>query len=542
MKSIVSFLSHNKLRYKKSGKDHVEVECPKCGKMKLYINLENGKSFCFKCGKGFRSLQDLAIFHKLESVEVKPIVNDEQIEQFQLALFSDKDSLHYLRKRGFNDDSVKKFGLGSITKDGRIGVTIPHIFNHEVEAIKIRFIDSLTPKYKYLQSYEIEHPYVPIELDENKDFILITEGELNVIAGYQIGLSNIIATCGSSKTDYDYSFLANYAYCYLLVDNDVAGRKFAKSIGDKLGRTRCYPVSLPKKDLAECLETGIDKAQIIDVLKKAKAHPLEVLPSHTLNTVSERTNELFDNPFKQNGTFITGLNRFNQLTNGIRKRELITLLAGEKNGKTTFSCWMASQLAKNGWKPVIISPEMQPEDIAYLMTVGIHGGIPTKFERERITKEFDGRIQIADLFAEFTRKSLFDSTCEFIDYYARRGFNFFVLDYFELLCEDSENMDSASKKYIKRLLYYISRYDITIWNIMQPKVVIEDRPLEPRDAKFGGAARAGSHMFFILNRQFRDSNGIVELNLARKRNRTATEGVIPLQFDLKTKCIYSEVQ
>lgn len=270
------------------------------------VSAPKGIFKCFGCGKGGNAvnflmehehysypeaLRYLAKKYGIEIVEEKPTPEqqealDEKESLFNLSVFAQKffeDQLHhteegkaigmsYLKERGFNLETIKKFGIGycpgkwdafsqhalkngykkeyllktslSKAKDqllydtfrGRIIFPI-HNLSGRVLGFGARILTSEKNRPKYINSSESEiyqkskvlyGLYFAKSPMASLDNCYLVEGYTDVISMHQAGITNVIATSGTALSVDQIKLINRYtANVTLLFDNDPAGIKAA---------------------------------------------------------------------------------------------------------------------------------------------------------------------------------------------------------------------------------------------------------------------------------------------------------------------------
>ena len=166
--------------------------------------------------------------------------------------------MQYLQEgRMFTLDTIKEWGLGCIQVKGEPWLTIP-LRDHSERVVNVRF-RSVPPAKK---AYRV-CPGRPLPLFGADRLgmdlgspVLVTEGELDVIAMWQYGyqVSVVSGTAGASTWKDEWlDALEAYEGFTLLSDNDDAGNAHAKAFAEKIGLDRCSRAILPRKDAGQCL-------------------------------------------------------------------------------------------------------------------------------------------------------------------------------------------------------------------------------------------------------------------------------------------------
>lgn len=176
---------------------------------------------------------------------IKRGLTDDTIRHFGLGYSnrSSDDLYRYLKKQGYEDDFLAQSGL--VTIDERLGgrdkfrdrVMFPIMdTNHRVIGFGGRVMGNVGPEVpKYLNTPETRifeksrHLYgLNYAKASRKNYFLICEGYMDVIALHQAGLTNAVAALGTAFTGFHANLLKRYTNEVLLTfDSDQAGTQAA---------------------------------------------------------------------------------------------------------------------------------------------------------------------------------------------------------------------------------------------------------------------------------------------------------------------------
>lgn len=167
-------------------------------------------------------------------------VNDEAIDEFQLGFAPNVKNFtaEFLHKKGYHQQLLVKAGLITQQDDNQVsdrfrGRVIFPIRNHLGKTVAFggRALGDQKPKYmnspeselfhkgKILYNFDLAKKHI-----RKKNAAILFEGQMDIIAAYQAGIKNVIATLGTALTEYQAKLLNRYVdtvvICY---DGDRAG-------------------------------------------------------------------------------------------------------------------------------------------------------------------------------------------------------------------------------------------------------------------------------------------------------------------------------
>lgn len=147
----------------------------------------------------------------------------------------------FLKKRGYEEKQLIKWGLlakgESRSYDKFRNRLMFPIIDHQGDIVGFsgRSIDSNSKAPKYLNSPEtavynksklLFGLYQAKDAIRKQDFVIIVEGNIDVVSSYQVGVKNIVAPLGTALTESQLLLLKRYCTkIYFAFDNDSAGQK-----------------------------------------------------------------------------------------------------------------------------------------------------------------------------------------------------------------------------------------------------------------------------------------------------------------------------
>ncbi|WP_077325727.1 DnaB-like helicase C-terminal domain-containing protein [Virgibacillus siamensis] len=247
---------------------------------------------CFGCGSGGTVvdyvMQRESIKEPYEAVEYMADKHNIQLAGFDKEVIKRKKDIvkknrstaleHYknvkqaesfLLDRGFNQETIKKFGIGFNMQANAI--TIPYLDTYgNVVGETYRNLDDDKPKYVNSKEDDVfKKSELLFGLDKArkhiKDKVFISEGYFDAIALYQMGYKESVAFCGSYLTDGQANLLSKYmtkrTKIYLIPDNDKTGLKNVSRNIKTLRTKVSNPISVIRfpdgiKDANDVLQLG----------------------------------------------------------------------------------------------------------------------------------------------------------------------------------------------------------------------------------------------------------------------------------------------
>lgn len=163
-------------------------------------------------------------------------------------------------ERGIGDDILKLYKVVE-AKDGK-GYVFPYFEGEQLCMLKTVKLER-TEKGKK-QTF-VEPDGLPCLFGKNtvsadKDFVVITEGEIDAMTWRAAGYHAVSIPMGVKNEKWielDWEWLERFERIYISFDADPEGQIAATSASERLGRERCYKVTLPGKDANAIWMDGI---------------------------------------------------------------------------------------------------------------------------------------------------------------------------------------------------------------------------------------------------------------------------------------------
>ena len=197
------------------------------GNPSLNLDFDQEVYFCHGCGARGRISQHPELYELAENHEIPRYVPQKEIVIPDLA----GAPLDYLKRRGFDEQVLKQFGVGG--NQDRIWIPVTLMSGRNVGTIT-RFLPEFGDN-RYMYSYGFEKRNYLFGTSCFKycdDTVVVVEGSLDCIRMHQIGITNTIAILGNRATSSQISLLKLLGTRVVLaLDNDDAGIQGAKALG-----------------------------------------------------------------------------------------------------------------------------------------------------------------------------------------------------------------------------------------------------------------------------------------------------------------------
>lgn len=391
-------------------------------------------------------------------------------------------------------------------------------------------------------------------IDPNCREIVLTEGEIDALSWAAYGWPAMSIPFGGGKggkqgwIESEFERMERFEKIYLATDMDPPGEEAAAEIASRLGRHRCYRVSMPYKDANECLVAGVAKEEMDRAILEARN-----LDPEGLRKAGEFSDAVVALFWPAEGAHIGYSTPYGKLKGEIYFRPSeVSLWSGASGaGKSQLLSDCSVEWIRQGSRICLSSLEMRPAQSLKRMCKQVLGvGKPTeKAVRDALTW-LDQGLLIYDL----TGKVTLDHLIEVFDYArAKYGCDQFVIDSLMRLGIAGDDY-TGQERAVFRLVDWTVSHEVHLHLVAHSrKGGSNGGAPETEDIK--GAMEIGANAFNILtvwrNRELEDEIRSLEmenkdaeanekrevpgvmLNVAKQRNGDF-EGKIGLWFDKDT--------
>lgn len=383
-----------------------------------------------------------------------------------------------------------------------------------------------------VQSLEEDDFYVPahkivfsamkniVNANNTLDFVVLADylersAQLDVIGGieYLTSLATAIPTA------------ANYESYLEIVERDSTKRKIAKACNGIM-------TNLKQADDKTKLLADAEKA-IFDIGETNRSGELEHI-APAVQTFLQRCDDIYKNKDAFGG-IKTGFKRFDKVTNGLHKGDLIVLAARPGCGKSSFAMNIVEEVSKNGYVSAVFSLEMPMLQVVQRLMSGVSNVSMSKIvgSEKLVPDDFQKLLTAADAVSKFkiyiddsslNTPAKIMSKCRALK--MKQGLDLVVVDYLQLMKGDdkTENRQQDISSITRNLKIMAKELQVPIIALSQMNRLFErDKDRKPMlsDLRESGAIEQDADMVLFINKTTDTTNENVtptELIIAKHRN------------------------
>lgn len=190
--------------------------------------------------------------------------------------------LEYLQSRGISPEVVKRYEVvsGKVWNGERELDALVLPYKRDGELLQVKRISTERPDGKKVIMAEGDCEPCLFgwqALDAGVRAVVLCEGEIDCMSYAQYGISALSVPFGGGKgakqqwIEFEYHNLDRFEEIFISMDVDDVGREAAREIASRLGEHRCRLVTLPYKDINECLMNGVTEDEIWQYIGTANA-------------------------------------------------------------------------------------------------------------------------------------------------------------------------------------------------------------------------------------------------------------------------------
>ena len=361
---------------------------------------------------------------------------------------------------------------------------------------------------------------------------VITEGEMDVLALHEAGITNAIsvpngATLHHNNLDYldnCIDYFDDKEKIILAVDTDEPGLALRRELVRRLGAEVCFLVDFKgSKDANEYLQNH-GKEKLKQAIKKARAYPLENVT--TFKDIEGDVEDFVTNGFKPG--FQVGLPNFDRIFSTYTS-QFITVTGIPSGGKSDFVDQMVVGYNRNyNWKTGFASPENAPNYLhAHKLMRKVWGDMP---RREDIGgakwKEVGEHVNDNFFFIDMEKYTLESVLRKGAELVKRKGIKCLVIDPFNKVRDknaSSLDVNVYTMEYLTKIEAFAKKYDVLVFIVAHPTKMYKNQDgkiEEPNmyNIKGGGEWYDASYHGLLVHRDYEAKNTKVKVLKVKFQN------------------------
>jgi twinkle protein len=316
------------------------------------------------------------------------------------------------------------------------------------------------------------------------DTCIITEGEMDVLALHEAGITNAIsvpngATLNSNNLDYldnCIDYFEDKEKVILAVDNDEPGQALQQELIRRLGAEVCFMASFEDcKDANEYL-IKYGKEQLKNKINDARPVPLENVK--TFKDIEDEITDFVKNGFKPG--YQIGLPNFDNIFSTYTG-QFITVTGIPSSGKSDFVDQMVvGYNQRYQWKTAFASPENAPTYLhAHKLMRKIWQDMPTRNDIHsdkwnQIAEHCNDNFFHIDM-ERYTLESVLRKGAELVK---RKGIKCLVIDPFNKIRDvdcKTEDVNRYTMEYLTKIEMFCKKYDVLVFIVAHPTKMYRDK-------------------------------------------------------------------
>ena len=484
---------------------------------------ERGIGTCHNCDKSYQ-LHTFKRKGKAEREYVIPEVKHSPVES---------KVVDWFKTRGISKQTLDEVGVGEgkefMPQTGKPENTIQ--FNYYVggNLTNVKYRDGR----KNFKLYKgAEKVFYNIDNTVGHDMCIIVEGEMDVLALHEAGMTNAIsvpngATLNSNNLDYldnCIDYFDDKEKIIIAVDNDPPGLALQSELVRRLGAEVCYLATFDDcKDANEYLMkySALElKSRVLD----ARPVPLENVT--TFKDIEDEVTDFVRNGFKRG--FQIGLPNFDNIFSTYTK-QFITVTGIPSSGKSDFVDQMVVGYNKEyEWKTAFASPENAPTFLhAHKLMRKVWGDMPNKGDIggdkwNKVADHVNKNFFFIDM-ERYTLESVLRKGAELVK---RKGIKCLVIDpYNKVRDVDShtEDVNRYTMEYLTKIETFAKKYDVLVFIVAHPTKMYktQDGKIEEPtmyNIKGGGEWYDASYHGLLVHRDYDNKTTKVKVLKCKSQN------------------------
>ena len=382
------------------------------------------------------------------------------------------------------------------------------------------------------------------------DYCVIVEGEMDVLALHESGITNAIsvpngATLNSNNLEYldaCIDYFEDKEKIILAVDSDEAGQALQTELIRRLGSEVCYIASFEDcKDANEYLQEH-GKQKLIDRITNSRPVPLENVT--TFRDIEDDITDFVRHGFKKG--FQIGLANFDRIFSTYTG-QFITVTGIPSSGKSDFVDQMVVGYNSNyGWKTAFASPENAPTYLhAHKLMRKTWQGMPSKEDIgtdrwNQVADHCNANYFHIDM-ERYTLESVLKKGAELVK---RKGIKCLVIDPFNKIRDvdcKTEDVNRYTMEYLTKIEVFAKKYDVLVFIVAHPTKMYKDKDgkiEEPTmySIKGGGEWYDASYHGLLVHRDYENKTVKCKVLKVKFQNLGENQAEAHFKWEPKSGC------
>ena len=431
---------------------------------------ERGLGTCHNCNTSFQLHT-----YKRKGASEKVYVRPETPDAIRAVSTKVED---WFKTRGISQESLKDLRIGEgpeyMPQTGKTENVIKFNYFMGDQLINVKYRDGR----KNFKLYKgAEKVFYNINSIIGFDYCVIVEGEMDVLALHEAGITNAIsvpngATLNNNNLDYldnCIDYFEDKEKIILAVDSDEAGQALQSELVRRLGSEVCYIATFDDcKDANEYL-LKYGKEKLSERISGARPVPLENVT--TFRDIEDEVTDFVRNGFKPG--FQVGLQNFDDIFSTYTG-QFITVTGIPSSGKSDFVDQMVVGYNANyGWKTAFASPENVPTYLhAHKLMRKTWQGMPNAEDIggdkwNQVADHCNSNYFHIDM-ERYTLESVLRKGAELV---RRKGIKCLVIDPFNKVRDvdcKTEDVNRYTMEYLSKIEIFAKKYDVLVFIVAHP--------------------------------------------------------------------------
>ena len=431
---------------------------------------ERGLGTCHNCNTSFQLHT-----YKRKGASEKVYVRPETPDAIRAVSTKVED---WFKTRGISQESLKDLRIGEgpeyMPQTGKTENVIKFNYFMGDQLINVKYRDGR----KNFKLYKgAEKVFYNINSIIGFDYCVIVEGEMDVLALHEAGITNAIsvpngATLNNNNLDYldnCIDYFEDKEKIILAVDSDEAGQALQSELVRRLGSEVCYIATFDDcKDANEYLQKH-GKEKLSERISGARPVPLENVT--TFRDIEDEVTDFVRNGFKPG--FQVGLQNFDDIFSTYTG-QFITVTGIPSSGKSDFVDQMVVGYNANyGWKTAFASPENVPTYLhAHKLMRKTWQGMPNAEDIggdkwNQVADHCNSNYFHIDM-ERYTLESVLRKGAELV---RRKGIKCLVIDPFNKVRDvdcKTEDVNRYTMEYLSKIEIFAKKYDVLVFIVAHP--------------------------------------------------------------------------